>query len=196
MATKNTKSRPATSITTGRVRFSYVHIFEPYAFDSSPDRPQYSMAVLIDKEDKATLGKVRNAIRAAVEEGKESRWKGKKPNLWNPLRDGDEERPDQPEYAGKMFLNAKSKNRPGVVDRNLQEILDAQEVYSGCYGRVSLSFFPFAVSGNYGVGVGLNNVQKLADGEPLGGKTNPEDDFDDDFEDDFEDDEDEFDDIF
>ena len=94
------------------------------------------------------------------------------------MRDGDEERPDQPEYAGMYFLNASSKQAPGIVDKQVQPVLDSAEVYSGCYGRASLNFFPFNQAGNKGIACGLNNVQKLADGDYLGGRSRAEDDFD------------------
>ena len=122
----------------------------------------------------------------AIQNGVASQWGGKQPkNLHLPLRDGDEERADEyPEYKGMMFLNANSKTAPGVVDKDLNVILDSEEFYSGCWGRVSVNFFPYDSAGNRGVGVGLNNVQKLKDGERLGGaRATAEDDFDDDFED-------------
>lgn len=178
------KDRPVTQVTTGKVRFSYLHVFEPYAFDSNPGKAQYQVRVLIDKSDKETLAKVQRAINAAKAEGVTKRWKGKTPaDLWIPLRDGDEEFPEDESHVGKYFLNAKSTRKPGVVDRNLQTILDPEEVYSGCYGRVSLSFFPFSKSGSNGIGVGLNNVQFLHDGERLSGRRSAEEDFDDDFQD-------------
>ena len=86
-----------------------------------------------------------------------------------------------------MFLNANSTQKPGIVDKDLNEILDPDEVYSGCWGRASINFYPFSVNGNKGIGVGLNNVQKLKDGEHLGAaRASAESDFDDDFEDDDE----------
>lgn len=172
------KEKPATQVTTGKVRLSYVHIFEKYAFDSNPDKPQYSLCLLIDKADKVTLGNISRAIEAAKIAGKSSKWTNKiPPKLWSPLRDGDVEHPEDENFAGHYFVNAKSNQKPGIVDRNLQPIIEQEEVYSGCYGRVSLTFFPFATSGNNGVGVGLNNVQKLAEGERLGGRTTAEEDF-------------------
>lgn len=186
---KNNNNSP-TKVVTGKVRLSYVHLLEPYAFDSNPDKEQYSCSILIDKSDKATVAKVQAAINAAIEAGKVSKWNNKVPaKMWNPLRDGDIEKPDEEVYAGKFYLNAKSNQKPGLVDRDLNRIIDPDEIYSGMYARVSLSFYPFDVSGNRGVGVGLNNVQKVGDGERLGGRSNAEDDFDeyeaddDDFED-------------
>lgn len=177
----------STKVVTGKVRFSYAHIFEPWAGQPGQDA-KYSVCLLIPKSDKKTLAKIAAAIDEAAQEGIAAKWGGKKPkNLHLPLRDGDEER-EGTEYEGMMFLNANSKQRPGVVDKDLVEILDPEEVYSGCYGRASINFFAYDSNGNRGIGVGLNNVQKLADGERLGGaRASAEDDFGDGFEDDEED---------
>lgn len=178
----------STKVVTGRVRFSYVNIFKSRAFQADQDA-KFSICLLIPKEDKATLKKIKAAIDEAIQEGISSKWNGKKPaNVKLPLRDGDEERADEaPEYEGMMFLNANSTQKPGIVDKDLNEILDPDEVYSGCWGRASINFYPFSVNGNKGIGVGLNNVQKLKDGEHLGAaRASAESDFDDDFEDDDE----------
>ena len=159
----------ATVITTGKVRFSYCHLFTPHASNPSQE-PKYSMLVLVDKKDKQTLDKIKTAIEEAKAKGKAEKWNGKLPaNLKTPLRDGDEEHPDEAAYAGKMFFNCSAKQRPGVVDENINPILDPSEVYSGCYGRVNVAFYPYDASGNRGIAAGLNHVQKLADGERLGG---------------------------
>lgn len=178
----------STKVITGKVRFSYVNIFKSRAFSGSDDE-KFSICLLIDKEDKKTLKAINNAMQAAIQDGISSKWNGKKPaNLKLPLRDGDEDRPEAPEYAGMMFLNANSTQKPGIVDRNLMEIIDPDEVYSGCYGRASINFYPFNVNGNRGIGVGLNNIQKLTDGERLGStRASAESDFG---GDDFQDDED------
>lgn len=178
----------STKVVTGKVRFSYVNIFKSRAFQADQDA-KFSICLLIPKEDKATLKKIKAAIDEAIQEGISSKWNGKKPaNVKLPLRDGDEERADEaPEYKGMMFLNANSTQKPGIVDKDLNEILDPDEVYSGCWGRASINFYPFSVNGNKGIGVGLNNVQKLKDGEHLGAaRASAESDFDDDFEDDDE----------
>ena len=179
----------ASKVITGRVRFSYVNIFKSRAFREGQDA-KYSICLLIPKEDKATLHKIAVAIDEAVQEGVSSKWGGKKPkNLKLPLRDGDEERADEaPEYEGMMFLNANSNTKPGIVDKDLNEILDPDEVYSGCWGRASVNFYAFDSNGNRGVGVGLNNIQKLKDDDRLGAaRASAESDFG---GDDFEDDED------
>jgi len=166
-----------TKVVTGKVRFSYVHVFEPYAYNTKAV-PKYSVCLLIPKSDKDTLRKIKAAVDAAKELGKSGKWGGKIPaNLKTPLRDGDVERPDQEEYAGMYFLNARSDRAPGVVDEKLNPILDTTEVYSGCYGRASVNFYPSNTNGNLCVAVGLNNLQKLEDGDYLGGRTRPEDDF-------------------
>lgn len=175
-----------TKVVTGKVRLCYVNVFQPAKFDGDDGDGKYSVCVMVDKKDAKTLGKIKTAIAAAVDEGITSKWGGKKPgNLKMPLRDGDAERAEeQPEFTGKYFFNANSRLKPGIVDRDKNEILDTTEVYSGIYGRVSVNFYPYNWNGSKGVAVGLNHVQKLADGEPLGGsRSTAEADFDDDFED-------------
>lgn len=171
-------------VVTGKVRLSYVHIFEKATFGDGKDG-KYSVSVLVPKTDTATLDKLKKAINAAAAEGKTKKWGGKMPrNFHSPLRDGDEERPDDEAYKGMMFFNASSNRRPGVVDADLQAIMDPEQVYSGCWGRVAVNMYPYAVNGNNGVSAGLNNVQKLEDGERLGGSVeDPEDDFNDGFQD-------------
>ena len=173
---KVTAKRTGTKVTTGKVRLSYAHLFEPHAIDWN--EPKYSVSVIIPKSDKETLQAIKEAVNEAKEQGK-GKWGGKVPaNVKTPLRDGDIDREGDEAYAGCYFLNANSKNKPGVVDINVQPILDATEVYSGCYARLTLNFYAYNANGNKGIAAGLGNVQKLADGEPLGGFTRAEDDFD------------------
>lgn len=174
-----------TKVVTGmNTRLSYAHLFEPVSINGGAEK--YSVSVLIPKDDKATIEKIEKAVDAAIEEGI-AKFGGKKPNkgaIKLPLRDGDIERDDEA-YKGHYFVNANSLTAPQVVDTQLNPILDKSEVYSGCYGRVSLSFYAFNSNGNKGVACGLNNVQKVRDDEPLGGRTTAADDFgtldDDDF---------------
>ncbi len=176
--TKTATPQSPTKVVTGLVRFSYAHLNEPYSNEEGKEK-KYSTAILIPKTDKLTLGRIERAVEAAIEQGK-SKWGGKVPpasKLKKPLRDGDEEKPDDPNYAGMMFLNCSSKQKPGIVDANRQQILDADEIYSGMYGFVSLNFFPYDSNGSKGVGAGLNNVMKAKDGEKLGGGSSAEEDF-------------------
>lgn len=176
----------ATKVITGKCRLSYAHVWEPSRMDED-DPLKYSACIIIPKSDKATLAKIRAAVESATDEGVKSKWKGKAPsNLKLPLRDGDEERPEDEAFVGAYFLNANSKRQPGIIDLTRQAILDAEEVYSGCYCRFSLNFYPFSGKQN-GVAVGLNNIQKVQDGEPLAGRSRAEDDFDDDYTEDFDD---------
>lgn len=185
-----TNKNNETKVITGKVRFAYLHVFEPHAVDESQDK-KYSVTLLIPKSDKKTISAMKQAIKKAIEQGVKEKWGGKKPaNLQMPLRDGDEERPDQPEFHGHYFVNAKSTYKPGVVDAQLNEIIDSTELYSGCYGKASVNFYAYNVSGNKGIACGLNNIQKLHDGETLGGRARPEDEFEPVDVDDFYDDED------
>ena len=174
------KPAASTRVVTGpRSRFSFCHIWEPKSINGGD--PRYSMSVIIPKDDEDTVSRINGAIEAAYRDG-ESKLKGKGAlpplsAIHTPLRDGDLDRPDDPAYAGCWFLNANSDRAPGIVDAHAQPILDRNEVYSGCYGRVSLSFFAFNTNGNRGIACGLNNIQKLRDGEPLGGHLSAEQEF-------------------
>lgn len=179
MATTATPS--PTKVVTGKVRLSYVHVFEPHSND--PDQQaKYSCVLLIPKTDTVTIQRLRDAQQAALLAGKEKTFKGSIPKAWkDTIHDGDEDADLErnPEYEGHVYLSVSSKQKPGIVDRAKQPIEDTTEVYSGCYARVSLNAFAFNTSGNKGVSFGLNHVQKLADGDFLGGRTRAEDDFDD-----------------
>jgi hypothetical protein len=172
-------TKSSTRVVTGKVRLSYVHLFEP--FSNQPDQEaKYSTTILIPKSDTATLDKIRKAQEAAAEDGKAKTFGGRVPtNLKTTLHDGDEEADleKNPEYAGHFYMAMSSKTRPGVVDADLNPVLDPTQVYSGCYARVSINAFPYSNSGNKGISFGLNNVQFLEDGPALGGRTRAEDDF-------------------
>lgn len=181
MANANNKTKVITGMNT---RLSYFHGWEPVSINGGAEK--YSVSVLIPKDDKATIDAINTAVDAAIDEGI-SKFGGKKPNkaaIKLPLRDGDMEREDEA-YKGHYFINANSNTAPQIVDRAVKPILDRREVYSGCYARVSLNFYAFNSNGNKGVACGLGNIQKVRDGEPLGGRTNAVDDFatldDDDF---------------
>ena len=162
-------------VITGRVRFSYANVFEPTAIEEG-QTPKYNISILIDKSDKKTIDKINAAIEEAKEEGKK-KWGGTIPKkLKLPLRDGDEEREEDEAYQGHFFINANSTKKPGIVDADLNPIMDKDEFYSGCYGRASINFYPFD-AGNKGIAVGLNNLQKMEDGERLAGGSSAEDDF-------------------
>ena len=170
-------------ITTGKVRFSYVFLFEPRAPKDKPDgEKKYSVTLLIPKSDKATVKALRDAEKQCAEENA-GVWGGRVPtNLKSIIHDGDVEADleTNPEYAGHFYMtvSAGERYKPNLVDARMQEIIDPQDLYSGCYGRVSLMPFAYNFQGNKGVSFGLRNVQVLQKGEPLGGISRAEDDFD------------------
>ena len=179
---------PTKVITGVNTRWSYVNAWEPKSINGGA--PKYSVSLIIPKSDTKTLEKIRAAIQAAYEEG-QGKLKGNGKSvpplsvLKTPLRDGDAERPDDEAYAGSYFVNANSGTAPGIVDADRNPILDRSEVYSGVYGRASINFYAFNSNGNQGIACGLNNLQKIRDGEPLGGKSRAEDDFATEEDDDF-----------
>ena len=168
-------------VITGPAVFSYLTVNEPKV-PQGGGRPKYSVSLIIPKSDTVTIDRIRAAIRAAYVDGQAKLMKDfdsvpPLDELKTPLRDGDLERPDVEVYQNSYFLNASSVTQPGIVDANRKKIDDPSELYSGIVGRASITFYAYNVRGNRGIACGLNNLQKLADGKPLGHHTRPEDDF-------------------
>ena len=180
---------PTKVITGVNTRLSYANVWDPKSINGGA--PKYSVSLIIPKSDTKTIDKINAAIQAAYEEG-QSKLKGNGKSvpaltvIKTPLRDGDLERPDDEAYRGCYFINANSATAPGIVDADRQPILERSEIYSGVYARASINLYAFNSNGNKGIACGINNLQKIRDGEPLGGKSRAEDDFaTDDDDDDF-----------
>lgn len=173
-----------TKVKTGKVRFGYVNVFEA-RINGDEKEPKYSTMIIIDKTDTDTLRAIKAAVDAAKEVGKEkcSGWNGKIPAVVRqPLRDGDAEKPDSPELAGKYFLNAKAnlKSKPQVVRKNgkaLEMITDPADFKSGDFGKASINMFAYANKGNFGIGVGLNGIFFMEAGDSLAGSSSAMSDF-------------------
>lgn len=177
---------PMKVITGENTRWSYANVWEPKSINGGA--PKYSVSLIIPKSDKKTIDKINAAIKAAYEEG-QAKLKGAGKSvpalsaIKTPLRDGDIERPDDPNYADSYFINANSTTAPGIVDADRNPVLTRSDVYSGVYGRASITLYAFNSNGNKGIACGLNNLQLIKAGEPLGSKASAESDFaeDDDF---------------
>lgn len=171
----------STKVVTGKVRFCFCHVFEPSAIEGQPEEmAKYSVCVIIPKSDTQTVEKIKKAIEAVKVVGKSklADKAGKIPSTIKlPLRDGDEERSDDPAFENAYFLNATSNRKPTIVDRNLDPIMEKGDFYSGVYGRVSLNLYAFNTNGNKGIAAGLQNLQKLEDGEMLAGGSTAAEDF-------------------
>jgi len=162
-------------IVTGKVRFSYAHVFQPQAAMEG-GVPKYSVSIIIPKSDKETVARFNKAFKD-VSEANLAVFGGSLPKLLKGgLRDGDAEKEDEA-YANSYFINANSGQKPGVVDADMNAIIDAGEFYSGCFGRASVTMYAYNSNGSKGIACGLNNVQKLEDGEKLGGSSSAASDF-------------------
>lgn len=165
-----------TNVTTGEVRLSYVHLFKPYAYQQGQEE-KFQVTVLVPKTDTDTMARINAAIDAAKQRGINDKWNGVCPPIVpTPVYDGDGARPSDgmpfgPECKGHWVFTASAKidYPPEVVDKMGNHIINQSEVYSGMYGRVNVTFFPYAFGGKKGIGCGLGPVQKLRDGEALGG---------------------------
>ena len=189
MSNVNTKvSNPMKVITGPDTRWSYANVWEPKSVNGGA--PKYSVSLIIPKSDTKTVAKIKAAIQAAYEEG-QAKLKGNGKTvppiaaIKTPLRDGDIERPDDETYANAYFINANSAAAPGIVDADCNPVLTRSDVYSGVYGRASISLYAFNSNGNKGIACGLNNLQLMRPGEPLGGKASAESDFATDSDEDF-----------
>lgn len=181
----STQQNFKTKVVTGKVRFSFVNVFEPRAFHENQE-PKYSVMLLIPKSDVGTLDAIKKAIDAAAQKGLHTKFGGKLPPvLKTTLKDADKDTNNDGEVfkdiwdyaAGHYIINVSSRNKPQVVDADLNPILNPAEFYSGCYGRASINFFAYNNAGSKGISAGLQNLQKLEDGEPLGSISTPEQDF-------------------
>lgn len=181
-------NNPMKVITGPDTRWSFANVWEAKSINGGA--PKFSVSLIVPKSDTKTVAKIKAAIEAAYHDG-ESKLKGNGKSvppltsIKTPLRDGDLERPDDPAYANAYFINANSATAPGIVDADRNIILTRSEVYSGVYGRASINFYAFNSNGNRGIACGLNNLQKVRDGEPLGGKSSAEDDFSTELDEDF-----------
>lgn len=178
---KSNDQTKATKVITGvDTRWSYANVWEPKSINGG--KPKYSVSLIIPKSDKETINSIKKAIQAAYKEG-ENRLRGNSrtvpplENLKTPLRDGDKDRPGDEAYKNSYFVNANNTTAPDIVDANCQTIFERSEVYSGVYGRASINFYAFNTNGNKGIACGLDNLQKIRDGRPLGGKSRAKDDF-------------------
>ncbi|QFR23085.1 DUF2815 family protein [Schleiferilactobacillus harbinensis] len=189
------KTKSKTKVVTGKVRLSFVHLLAPHAINGGDAK--YSTMIIIDKKDKTTIKRIKEAQRATYDAAKDDKLKGLTfDRVKTTLRDGDDpddNTGDYPELKGHYFMNLSSNTRPEIVDGAKNPVTSEAEVYSGVYARVSLNTYAYNTSGNKGISAGLNNVQVVADGEHLDGRTTAEDDFDE-WDDDNSDDDDEDDD--
>lgn len=170
---RKSETMSSKKIMTPEFRVSYPNVFQARA-DFDGQEPKFSIVMLFDKKTDIT------ALKKLAQSVVEEKWPdpAKRPkNLRNPFRDGDKEKEGMDGYAGVIFLRAASKTRPGLVDQALQPIIEASEFYAGCFARATINAFAYDKAGNTGVSFGLQNIQKLRDGDPFSGRTKAEDDF-------------------
>lgn len=160
--------------------WGYVNVWEPKSLNG--ERPKYSISLII-KKGSPDMEKIGEAIKEVYRNSSFvlTEADGSVPPLNTlrlPVRDGDVDKKNDPTYANSYFINAYSTNAPGIVDKDLNPITDRSQVYSGCGGRASISFYAFNTGESSGIACSLNNLQKITDGERLGGaKPIAEDDF-------------------
>lgn len=163
---------------TPKFRVAFPNVFVAVAPPGS-EKKKYSVTMLFTPagfsvKDKELWVKMKKSAEAVAIE----KWpKGMPKNLVNPFKDGMEKQEYDGYGAGVIFLNASTQQRPGLVDGNKVKIEDASEFYGGCYAVATINAYAWEFMGKCGVSFGLQNLQKVGEGEPFGGKTRAEDDF-------------------
>lgn len=164
-------------VVTEEVRLSFVNAFEPRAIKEG-DEPKYSVTCIIPKSDTKTYERIKAAIQAVAEASAQKHFGGKVPTdpmKISTLKDGDTDvdsmgelkKNTYPEYANSWVIRVSSKNAPKVLNPDKSEMLDQEELYSGCYGKVSMTFFAYSANAKRGISASLGNIMKTRDGEPL-----------------------------
>lgn len=164
-----------TKVVFGPVRLSYCHVFQKYSTDGNDGK--YQTGILIPKSEKKTIAAIEQAVETAKKQAVATKkWTDKQiKKLEMPLKDGDDKEDEN--YEGHLYVNAKCNTRPGVIDKKGQPVVDEEEIYSGVWAYVSVSFYGYDVNGNRGIACGLNNIKKFKDDDHFGGRVSAEADF-------------------
>ena len=172
-----------TQITTGKVRFSYLNVFEARAINGEGDA-KYSVTLLIPKSDTKTMAKINEAVKAAKEAYTLKTGRRVPANAKTTMHDGDDDvkpnsgEPYGPECKGCKVINVSSTKKPVLIYNDKTPLTAEDELYSGCYGRAMIRFYYYNTNGNSGISARLIALMKLEDGERLGGGGYNEDDWD------------------
>lgn len=152
---------------TGLVRFAHVHLYKPISLIKDID-PKYTLTIIISKSETAEIKRIKATYKEVIKSNDEFFALHPLIKKYSNLKDGDRKE-GNPALKDSYYLSASSIEMPGVVDLELSPIIDANEIYDGCYGRVSITFYPYATSAGGGIAIALNNVQKLRDGKRIKG---------------------------
>jgi len=171
-------------VTTPIFRVSFPNIFTPTSFDGGPAKYGVSMLFEPAKFSEADK-KAWAAMKALADEVSKNAFKKAlkdlPDNFKKAFRRGEEKEGLDGYGPGIIFVNATSKMKPGLIDKDKTIITDQESFYAGCYARATVVCFSFDNKGK-GIAFGLNNLQKVRDGEAFSGRTDASEDFDDDLE--------------
>lgn len=162
---------------TPRFRAAFANVYQAKAINPG-DAPVFSMVLLFDKE--AQNSEEYKTMKATAQTAAKQMWPNGLPaNFHNPFQD--------PVKAGKtnlagydegvVFVNTKTKDRPGIINLQGRELIDKNEFASGDYARATITFSPYEYMGKTGLTVYLNNIQMLEQGERFSGRASATDDF-------------------
>lgn len=177
MATKTAEAPNPSRFITGPARLGYADLWVPVAMEEGQEK-KYKAMVMVPKTDKTTVKIMMAAYEAAKAAGIEKF--GKK---WNvdklknyALKDGDTDFAEKDECENMWCITAKNAKQPGMLYKNGKQIEDKDEMYSGVWAQVSLTFYPYEKGGG-GIGCMLNNMMKVKDDEAFSGQVSAEEEF-------------------
>lgn len=152
------------SIVTPEAILCFPNLFEPTSFEGS-ERKTYNCVLVFPKGTDLT------ALKALAKEAFAEKFpSGAKGSTRNPFRDGNENADEWGEhFRDATFIRVSSNNKPGVADRARQIITDPETVYAGQIVRAAIHAYGYDTKGNKGVSFGLDAIQIVRDGDPLGG---------------------------
>ena len=174
-------SKKTVRLITPKFRVSFPQVFVPKAID--PTQPaKYSIQMLFDKvfenpKDQELWNNMKDALKGAIA----AKWPdaaNRPKNIRIPFRDGAEKEGFEGYGADVVFMNASSKDKPGIVDQNKNVITDPSQFYAGCYARATLTVYAYTKVGNNGISFGLQNLQFMGNGNPFAGRKKASEDFD------------------
>ena len=161
------------AIVTPAFTAAFTSVFKPKGIKGDPSAPlKYSVAMLFPKGDKI------EALRELMLKAAHDKW-GKEraekymanPKFKNPIKDqGDMAEQYAGFVDGAVYIQASNSDKPGLIDNRNQDIIDEDDFYSGCLARAQVQCYAWEHPvGGKGCSFSLLNVQKLRDGERLGG---------------------------
>lgn len=166
MTDDNDESR----VVTPEFRCSFLNVAKPLTKLKGKllENPKYQVTMVFDKaEDLNPLKQL--LVNAAKEKWGSISAAMIKKHVGAVFRDGSEKEHLAGFSDNIIFCNAKSQNKPGIVDKSSAIMMNPEADFkSGDYAKAQVTAYAYDVNGNKGVAFGLQHIQQTRIGEALG----------------------------